>query len=262
MSFLGLRAALVAASIAGVSMAGAARAEDEKPPTWLPENFTASLTGTSDYVFRGVSQTSNLPALQFTGEWTPEGGPIYIGAFVSNIKFANTVTGGNNARVELDLLAGVRGELGILKWDIGGIAYIYPGQKHNNPAFNTNFDYVEGTLKTSWDIFKIFTWVTNIYVSPSFQGDADNALYVEAGADYTLPWWDIALSARYGRQFIDQNGNFGLRDFSNWSFTVSKEFFGRIVVGAGYYDTSLSRSDCGGQTICDARGVGYVTFKF
>ena len=255
----GVKAAVAAAMMGGALLAGGGAQAAE---TWMPENFTASLTFTSDYVFRGISQTLEDPAGQFTGEWTPGGGPIYVGAFVSNIDFRDFTTNSRLATVEVDLLAGVRGEWSILKWDLGAIAYMYPGQKKNQPTLNTNFNYMEGALKTSWDIFGLFSAVANIYVSPQYQTDAGTSVFMEGGVDYTAPW-DIALSARIGRQNIENNNNFGTPDYWTWSFGVSKEFFGRFVVGAAYYDTDISKGRCyGGLNVCEARGVGYVTFKF
>jgi uncharacterized protein (TIGR02001 family) len=258
-----VRAALAAVTMAGAVLGGTTVQAADPPPTWLPENFTASVTGTSDYVFRGISQTFQEPAGQFTGEWTPGGGPIYVGTFISNVDFRNAANNNRLATVELDLLAGVRGEWRFLKWDLGAIAYMYPGQTHNTPALNTNFYFVEGALKTTWDVFGLFSVVANVFVSPQFQADSGTGVYMETGADYTLPWFDIALSARFARQNIEKNVRYGASDYNTWSFGISKEFFGRIVIGAAYYDTDLGKGDCfAGTSLCDARGVGYATFKF
>lgn len=254
----GVKGAVAAAMMGAAMIAGGSAHAGE---TWMPENFSASLTFTSDYVFRGISQTLEDPAGQFTGEWTPGGTPIYVGAFVSNIDFRN-VNGGRNATVELDLMAGVRGEWSILKWDVGAIYYLYPGQHRNNAVFTTDLNYAEFAVKTTWDVLGLFNVVANVFVSPEFQADSGLGVFVEGGVDYTLPW-EIALSGRVGRQSIRTNVNFGVPDYNTWSLGISKEFFGRFVVGAAYYDTDISRANCaGGLTICDARGVGYVTFKF
>jgi uncharacterized protein (TIGR02001 family) len=257
-----LRAAVAAMTMGGTLLAGGAAQAGE---TWLPENFSASVTVTSDYVFRGISQTFEDPAYQFTGEWTPAGGPIYIGAFVSNVDFRDVVNGRKVAPVELDLLAGVRGEWRFLKWDLGAIAYIYPGMSHNAPppGVNTNFHFAEGALKTTWDVLGLFSVVANVFVSPQFQASAGTGVYMETGVDYTLPWFDIALSGRFARQNIENNARFGAADYNTWSLGISKEFFGRLVIGAAYYDTDLGKGDCfGGLSVCEARGVGYATFKF
>lgn len=256
MMFGRLKAALAAIAMAGSVLAGNAASAGE---TWLPENFTASLTVTSDYVFRGISQTNEEPAGQFTGEWTPGGGPIYVGAFVSNIDFSPNAAGNRSAAVEVDMLAGVRGEYSILKWDVGAIAYIYPGMQKNTPAFNTNFHYFEGAIKTTWDVMGWFSVVGNVYMSPNYTGDADTGVFIEGGVDATLPF-DIAVSGRVARQYVENNANFGFPDYTTWSIGVSREFFGRVVIGAAYYDTDIGKGVCANN--CGARGVGYLTFKF
>jgi len=257
-----LKAACAAALLGGGLLASGVAVAADEPATWLPENFTASVTVTSDYAFRGISQTLNDPAGQFNGEWTPGGGPIYIGAFVSYINFRDFATGNKTAAVEVDALAGVRGEYNILKWDVGAVFYVYPGQNHNNLGLATNFNYAEGAVKTSWDVMKLFSIVANVNASPNYQGDSGTGLYAEAGIDATLPF-DINVSGRFGRQWIEQNAVFGVPDYNTWSISFSREFFGRVILGAGYFDTSISRANCfGGQTFCEARGIGYATFKF
>jgi len=73
--------ALVLAGLAGAAMiATTARAED------TPEHsFAVKLGLWSEYEYRGISQTSEKPALQLNLDYAHKSG-FYIGTFVSNIK--------------------------------------------------------------------------------------------------------------------------------------------------------------------------------
>jgi uncharacterized protein (TIGR02001 family) len=78
----------------------------------------------SDYVFRGVSQTREGPALQGALEYTKEFEWVtpYLGAFISNTRFPDTTSNTNlDVPYEVDVTAGVRGTLGKFGWDAGYI---------------------------------------------------------------------------------------------------------------------------------------------
>ena len=80
--------------------------------------FGASLT--SDYMFRGITQTDHDPAGQVYLE--PSYGIFYAGVFASNVDF-----GTPDPEVEVDLYAGIRPQLGTVSTDLGYMHYLYPG---------------------------------------------------------------------------------------------------------------------------------------
>ena len=75
--------------------------------------LSANVAVTSDYIWHGVSQTNERPALQAGVEYAHESG-FYIGTWGSNVDFAEDVA--DPARVEIDLYGGVRGET---EWGLG-----------------------------------------------------------------------------------------------------------------------------------------------
>jgi len=80
--------------------------------------FSANVALTSDYVWRGVSQNDENPAVQ--GGFDYENGLFYAGTWASNVDADGTL--------EFDLYGGLAGETeGGLAWDVGVIAYAYPG---------------------------------------------------------------------------------------------------------------------------------------
>ncbi|MFC7555215.1 TorF family putative porin [Pseudoroseomonas wenyumeiae] len=183
----------------------------------LDLTLTAMPAVSSDYLFRGISQTRNRPAIQGTFEALHDSG-FYAGAFISNVAFAGT-----NARQELDLLAGYRFEALGIAWDIGAIYYSYPG--YSRPSSGYNIDYIEGALKASKAIGTV-TLVGGAYASPNFFGQSGTSLYLEGGADVTLPL-GFTASGRFGYQWIEHEPRFGTPDYATWSASISRE------VGAG-----------------------------
>ncbi len=102
-----------AAAIAGMALTGAARAED--PPAF---EWSMTVGGTSDSLFRGLSLNNEDPAAQ--GSVDIGYGIFYAGAWASN------VSGAGYEPMELDLYGGIKPTLGKVTFDFGIIGYLYP----------------------------------------------------------------------------------------------------------------------------------------
>lgn len=88
-------------------------------------SFNASVT--SDYRFRGISQTRLKPALQGGVDYALPGG-FYVGAWGSTIRWIKD--NGVKGPVELDLYGGYKGEIQKdLGYDLGLLQYAYVGNK-------------------------------------------------------------------------------------------------------------------------------------
>lgn len=86
------------------------------------KNFSATAAITSDYVFRGLSQTDEDPAVQASFEYKHPVG-FYAGVWGSSVD--ESISEGN---VELDLYAGFKREVAEnLTFDLSVIYYWYPG---------------------------------------------------------------------------------------------------------------------------------------
>jgi uncharacterized protein (TIGR02001 family) len=223
--------------------------------------LSATITGTaaSDYLFRGISQTRSRPAYQISTAEVSHTSGFYIGGFLSNVRFLGT-----DARQELDVFGGYRAAVGGLNFDIGGVWYTYPGYDRAPGQFGLN--YAEVQLKASREVGPV-NLLAQVNVSPNFFGSSGTGVYVEGGADWKTGVFELTLGGRLGYQWIERNVRFGTPDYAWWSVAVSREFtvpgIGAITASVGYYDTSISRSDCaGGQNICAARALGSLSFKF
>ena len=228
------------------------------PPARAAELGNSGLTLTltpsagTDYLFRGISQTRNRPAVQGTAELSHSSG-FYAGAFASNVAFAGT-----DARQEIDWFGGYRfTPVEDFAVDVGFIGYTYPAYSARG-GFDLNYAELVARLSYARDPAK---FVLNAFYSPNFQFDARNAVYLEGGADVNLPFGLIA-AGRIGHQWIDRNERFGVPNYLNWSVALSREILG-FTMTVGYYDTDIRRAQCGGgQKICDARAMVTVSRAF
>ena len=256
-----IRELIAATTVVVVTMLGApAQAQIVIGETGLTANASAGVA--SDYLFRGISQTRSRAAYQGTAELS-HGSGVYIGAFVSNMRF-----GGTDARQEIDALAGFRFVLAGFNFDIGAVWYTYPGFTRKTGQFGLN--YAEGVLKVTRELGQ-FTLSGVVAGSPNFFGSSGTGIYLEGGVDWRTGFQDVVLGVRVGHQFIERNPRFGTPDYTWWGLTASRDFaierVGTIAASVGYYQTSISRRDCAplngsGQDICGARAFGSLTFKF
>ena len=101
---------------------GALAAAATAPALAQETTITGNVSLTTDYAFRGISQTDESPAIQggFDAAFGSSG--AYAGAWASNINFGS---GGSN--MELDLYGGYKFAVGAVNFDVGVIGYLYPG---------------------------------------------------------------------------------------------------------------------------------------
>jgi uncharacterized protein (TIGR02001 family) len=124
--------------------------------------LTGNLTLTSDYRFRGISQTFRGPAIQGGIDFAHDSG-FYLGNWNSNVS-GNQYP--NGAGIEMDLYGGYKFPLGQdMVLDVGGIYYFYPGAFYNGFAGKPKYDNFELYVGTGLGPFsaKIFFAVTDFF---------------------------------------------------------------------------------------------------
>jgi len=211
----------------------------------IPGEFSSSVAFVSDYVFRGVTQTNENPAVQASIDYSHDSG-FYAGIWGSNVDFAD-------ANLETDLYAGFSGELkNGLSWDIGGIYYVYPGADSSN-----DFDFFEAAIAVGYD-FDVASVSASVNYSPEFFGDSGDATYTAAYVDVPLPY-DVSLSGHVGYQAIDDEATFGLPDYTDWSLGLGYSVSG-FDLSVSYVDTDLSTSECSDG--CDSKAVFSISRSF
>nr|VFK41460.1 MAG: conserved hypothetical protein [Candidatus Kentron sp. TC]VFK57034.1 MAG: conserved hypothetical protein [Candidatus Kentron sp. TC] len=188
--------------------------------------FSANAAITTDYLFRGVSQTNENPAIQGGFDYTHAPSGFYLGTWVSSVEFdTNDNTG--DAFVEMDFYGGIAGEFANgVSWDIGGIYYYYPNQKEN---FGGDFDCLEvyGGLGYTFDAAALQPTVgVKLSYSNDYFGEDGNSLYSEGSLELSLPL-DFGLGFHLG--FSDVEGDKTTPkgyDYLHGSTTLSKRIAG------------------------------------
>ena len=92
-----------------------------------PHTFTANVGLYSQYVFRGLAQTNERPALQGGADYSHESG-FYAGTWLSNASWFSDTNAGTSNSLEWDLYTGFRKSWDSgFSGDIGYLRYEYPG---------------------------------------------------------------------------------------------------------------------------------------
>ncbi|MCC7413632.1 MAG: hypothetical protein IT495_18615 [Gammaproteobacteria bacterium] len=224
---------------------GTASAGDDSP-----HSFSANVALTTDYRFRGISQTSEDPAVQggFDYSYAPYG--FYAGVWASSLDF--NVPDPDPADVEIDYYGGFTGELTSgVSWDIGGLYYSYPGSDTGPGA--ADYDYVEVYGSLGYD-FGSFSATVGLNFSPDYFFESGDYYYTYGDVEVPLPN-DFAIAGHLGRNEIDDNAQFGTPDYTDWKIGVSKSI-GAFTFDLSYVDTDLSDGECfGGSSFCDATAI-------
>lgn len=211
--------------------------------------FVGNVGFTSDYLFRGITQTRHDPAIQGSIEYDHESG-VYVGVWGSSIDFAGL--NGTHAQLETDFYGGFKGAIDKFSYNIGAIGYYY--------VDTDGVDYAEAMASLGYD-FGVASVTGSVFYTPSYTFDSDTGVYV--AGDVAIPIWkSLALGLHGGHQSIGTNANFGTPDYADWGVQLSALILG-FNVAVAYRDTDISQTECfGGTDLCDARGVVSVSRSF
>lgn len=217
--------------------------------------ISANVTLASEYVYRGISQTREKPALQGGFDYAHASG-LYAGVWGSNISWLEDLDVNASSSLELDLYAGYKGKIGEdIGYDVGYLRYQYPG---SYPAGfvspNTDELYVAGT-------YKMFTLKYSHSFSDLFgYADSKGSGYLDASANFEL-MSGLTLGVHAGHQKIKNWSDFSYTDYK---INLTKDFGGGLSVTGAYIDTNADDNlyTVKGTKIADSRFVLSVTKAF
>ena len=170
-----------------------------------PDNevsFNAALT--TDYRYRGLSQTRMKPAIQGGADYVNNPSGFYVGVWASTIKWTDDLGGGGN--VEFDLYGGKRGDIGGgFSYDVGALRYQYPS---NGLTPSANTTEVYGQVGYSVGYIKYSHSTTNLFGTADSKGSG----YLDLGANIDVAE-GLVLNLHVGRQRVAHNHQYSYNDF-------------------------------------------------
>ncbi len=223
---------VLATAVASVLSSGVALAE-------LSGNAAIS----SNYIWRGVSQTENQASGQGGIDYAHESG-LYAGTWVSNVDF--TAAGGQKG-YEMDVYAGYAGEAGDIGYDVGVITYQYPME----PNINFTEVYVSGTFNILTVGLATTVDAASANDGPNPTGGFDSGdLYLNGSLDYTVGKSDVSLYA--GTYMFENDSSTNEIDYSHFGASIGKDGF-TFAVDKNDLGTAAENPFFGGATADNVR---------
>ena len=269
---LALAAAASSAALAQTAPAPAAApaAEPAKPePDWT---FTGNAGLYSQYVFRGISQTNEKPAVQGGFDLGHKSG-FYVGTWASNISWLSDAVPAVSASMEWDIYGGYKGSLPAdFGYDLGALYYYYPGNYSAAPNGYVKPDTTELYAALTWKFLSLkYSYSVNnkTFGIPDSRGSS----YLDLTANYDVvekvndAIGKVTLFGHLGHQWYTGNTSGASNDILNygdWKVGASTEIYGLTV---GIYGTGTNAQDAPytnvyGRNISKGQFVGYVQKTF
>ena len=181
-------------------------------------------SATSDYRYRGISQTRLKPAAQAGADFAHASG-FYLGAWGSTIKWIKD--GGGGASSEVDLYGGYKTEVASgLTLDVGLLKYVY---FNHELAVSPNTLEVYGALTAGPATLKVSRSTSNLF---GF-ADSKGSMYYDLSATFDVGG-GFTLTPHVGRQTVKRSGSYSYTDYA---LTANKEIAG-VVWGLAVVDTN------------------------
>ena len=185
---------------------------------------TTNLGATSDYRFRGISQTQNAPALQGGIDYADKSG-VYIGNWNSSVS-SQLYTNGSG--LESDLYAGYKKEVKGVTLDVGSYNYFYPRASVGSTNYNTKEVYV-GAAKGPVSV-KVSQSLGDYFATSNSKGTR----YYQADVTFPIAGTKASVLAHAGKTDIANNTTL---DYTDYNFGVGYNIAG-FDVTAKYYTNS------------------------
>lgn len=249
-TLVGAFVAVMAASVAHAAdvPSGSDPAPAPAPAAVSPWGLSFGTVFTTDYNFRGISQSARKPAVQGTAELTYTINPnfqLYANVFGSSLKLPS------QASMELDGSFGIRPNFGGVNFDFGATYYGYPGEL---PGIKSEF--WEFYAKVSYKFFDKLTLGANVFYAYNWLNLGNTGVYYSATAALDLPH-NFQISGELGHYALGRTslalGAVNLPDYTYWNAGISYTYK-VATLDLRYHDTNLSKTNC--QVIVGQPGVG------
>jgi uncharacterized protein (TIGR02001 family) len=181
---------------------------------------------TTDYRYRGLSQTRLKPAVQGGIDYADKSG-FYVGAWASSIKWIKDA--GGDASAEVDVYGGYKGAVGAVAYDVGFLRYEYPS---NKLAVSANTNEVYGAVTYGLVTAKYSHAVSNLFGT----ANSKNSYYLDLSANFDLGS-GFTLTPHVGRQSVK---NSPASSYNDYSVTLTKDLGNGLSASAMLVDTNTT----------------------
>lgn len=196
----------------------------------------------SDYVFRGVSQSDEDPAVQGGLTYTFDSG-FYVGTWASQVDFRSETD------FEVDFFAGYGFNLSdSVAADVQLLRYVYPDEG------SLNFNELMFSLTFAEKLTTTVGYTNDVYNSGETGWFYGASLDLPLPAEFTLT--PAVGYSRFGSGVLDT----GSTNYIDWSLALSRDF-GPVSASLAYHDTNGKGENLFGY-LAESRVALGVVFAF
>ena len=159
-------------------------ADDHAEESTSPHVWSANMMMASEYVFRGITQSNEDPAIQVGIDYAHEPSGFYIGTWASSVEF-NTGNA-DGTQIETNLYGGFAGSFANgIDWDIGGLYYYYPEEGDDDGAGEQDYVEVYGSLGYAFDAPMEPSISAGFAYSPDYYGEDGDGIWLHGTFGFT-----------------------------------------------------------------------------
>ncbi len=205
-------------------------------PSYAEGEFTANAGATSNYIWRGLTQTVNEAAVQGGIDYAHESG-FYAGTWASNVSYASD----DIYSYEHDVYFGYSGESDGIAYDFGYLYYNYDAE--------AEFDFAEIYGSVGMGGVSVTVYLLAHTEADEAEGqDFGFGQAYYASLDYTteiLNGTELTLHAGYSSgDFVDAfNFGDGTDSYADYGVTIAKDGFSFAVTGTNLDDVGADALD-------------------
>jgi len=244
----------------------------KETPDWA---FTGNVGLFSQYIFRGLTQTNQKPAIQGGLDLAHKSG-FYVGTWASNVSWISDSTSGlpagdtASAPIEWDFYGGYKGTFADdFGYDLGVLYYWYPG---TYPSWYVKPNTTELYAALSWKFLSLkysYGVDNKTFGIPNSTGSS----YLDLTASYDVvekvndAIGKVTVFGHVGHQWY-LGSNLGVSNsnynYTDWKVGASTEVYGLTVgiYGTGTNAQSAFYTNPYGRNIAANQFVGYVQKTF
>ncbi len=195
------------------------------------EGLSANAAVTTNYIFRGISQSGANPAVQAGLDYAVGDTGFAVGTWASSIDFGS-VDGSDAAPMELDVYGSYTFNItDMLALSAGAIGYLYP-----STATGTNFNWYEGWVGASYN-FGVAAVSAKAFYSPDYVNLSTDQWYFTGGVSVPVTDW-LTLNGNLGYTVLDHAIFPVIEDYMDWNLSAVATY-GNFSLTLGYTDTDL-----------------------
>lgn len=209
--------------------------------------FSANVALTTNYLYRGISQSGAKPAVQGGFDYANTNG-LYIGTWGSSISWLGDeyATGANpagarDAGLELDTYGGYRGTVEAVSYDVGFLRYNYPGN-YAPGATRADTNEVYGAVTYSILTAKLSYSLGDLFGVSNARGST----YFDLSANYPIGDSGYTVGAHWGKQTYKGStanqltANGADPSYADYKLSISKDLGSGYGVSLAYSKTNAA----------------------